>query len=126
MGKRYLIDTNVIIEYLGGLLPKTAFLLISKIIDEEFNISVVNKIEVLGHVSAGEKIVNFIDLANIYYLSEDVVDQTIKLRKLYKIKLPDAIIAATAIVNNLIVVTRNIKDFEIISELKVVNPYNIS
>lgn len=45
MGKRYLIDTNILIEYVGGLLPKSAAIKISNIIDEEFNISFVNRIE---------------------------------------------------------------------------------
>lgn len=67
-----------------------------------------------------------IDLANLYYITDNVINQTIKLRKKYKIKLPDAIIAATAIVNNLVVITRNVKDFEIIKDIYVVNPYNMS
>jgi predicted nucleic acid-binding protein len=37
----------------------------------------------------------------------------------------DAIIAATAIVNKLTIITRNIKDFEKIEGLEVINPYNI-
>lgn len=49
MGKRFLIDTNVLIEFTGKMLPDKTHAFISKIIDEEFNISVINKIEVLGH-----------------------------------------------------------------------------
>jgi len=41
----------------------------------------------------------------------------------YKIKLPDAIIAATAIVYDLILVTRNISDFKNIDGLHVVDPH---
>jgi len=40
-----------------------------------------------------------------------------------KIKLPDAIIAATAIVNNLVIITRNEKDFKNIENLEYLNPY---
>jgi predicted nucleic acid-binding protein len=98
MGKRYLIDTNVLIEYTGNLLPENCYSFVSGIIDEEFNISVINKIEVLSHNTAGKDIEDFIGLAVILDLSDKIVSETIKLRKAYKTKLPDAIIAATALV----------------------------
>ena len=45
MGKGYLIDTNVLIEYAGDLLPEKTYSFVSGIIDEQFTISVINKIE---------------------------------------------------------------------------------
>jgi predicted nucleic acid-binding protein len=45
--------------------------------------------------------------------------------KYAKIKLPDAIIAATAIVNNFVLLSRNTKDFEGIEGLEIVNPYQL-
>jgi hypothetical protein len=54
MGKRFLIDTNVIIEYIGKLLPNKAMAFISETIDAEFIISVINKIEVLGYNNAND------------------------------------------------------------------------
>lgn len=65
MGKGYLIDTNVLIEYTSGLFPENAYAFVSGIIDEQFNISVINKIEVLGHNTAGKDIEDFIDLADV-------------------------------------------------------------
>lgn len=50
-------------------------------------------------------------------------NQTILIRRQYKIKLPDAIIAATALVHNLILVTRNTSDFKNIPELQLINPW---
>ena len=125
MGKRYLINTNILIEYSSNYLPNKAQYFVSEIIDEDFNISVINKIEILGHNSVGKQIENFISLSTILPLTDDVIDMTIELRKSNKSKLPDAVIAATAIVNDFILLTRNIKDFENISELKVINPHNI-
>ena len=55
---------------------------------------------------------------------QNVVDKTIEICKQHKIKLPDAIIAATALVNNFTLVTRNIDDFKNIAGLKTINPYN--
>lgn len=47
MGTKYLIDTNVLIEYIGLLLPPITHSKLSSIIDDEYNISFINKIEIL-------------------------------------------------------------------------------
>jgi predicted nucleic acid-binding protein len=57
-------------------------------------------------------------------LSDEIVNETIELRKTKRMKLPDAIIAATAIVHNLCLVSRNDKDFDKIPNLFYTNPYN--
>jgi len=67
----------------------------------------------------------FIDWVVILPINEAVVDKTISLRQKYRIGLGDAIIAATALVNNLVLITRNIKDFEIIDALSLVNPFEL-
>src|SRR6056297_802232 len=123
MGKEYLIDTNALIEYTGDLLPEKAHSFISGIIDEQFIISVINKIEVLGHNTTGNDIEDFIDLADVIELTGDITSKTIELRKVYKTKLPDAIIAATSLVHDLTLITRNTKDFDNIEGLHVVNPW---
>ncbi|QFY88106.1 type II toxin-antitoxin system VapC family toxin [Magnetovirga frankeli] len=53
----------------------------------------------------------FLSHARLFDLSEEIVEQTIRLRQQFKTKTPDAIIAATALVNDLIVVTHNTSDF---------------
>jgi hypothetical protein len=58
-------------------------------------------------------------------IDEAVIANTINIRKEIKIKLPDAIIAATTIVNNLILVTDNTNDFTRVRGLKVISPKNI-
>ena len=58
-------------------------------------------------------------------MSDDIVEKTIEVRRTYKIKLPDALIAATSIINNLALVTSNIKDFKTISDLVVLKPGDI-
>lgn len=124
MGKRYLIDTNVLIEYTGNLLPKSVAVQVGKIIDEEFCISFVNKIEVLGHASALSDLVEFVNTATVYYADNEIVERTILVRKHKKIKLPDAILAATAIVHNFTLLTRNTEDFIGIIDLKIENPWD--
>lgn len=45
------------------------------------------------------------------------------IRRVYGLEVPDAIIAASAYVTNSILVTRNVKDFERVKEIKVEKPY---
>lgn len=130
MGRQeYLIDTNVAIEYIGEALPEKALDMLDDIIDGQFYISVINKIELLGFagITKNEKLKfqELINAANVLDLDEDIVNSTIEIRKQYKTKLPDAIIAATALVNELIIITRNQKDFDKIEGLEVLNPYDI-
>lgn len=123
MGKRYLIDSNILIEFVGKLLPESASISLSTIIDADFNISFINKIEVLGHHSADEAWINFINQASILTADDDIIGQTIQIRKKLKIKVPDALVAATAVVNNLVLLTRNTQDFKGIENLEVENPW---
>ena len=68
---------------------------------------------------------NFILDSVIWEVTPDVVTECVRIRRSKKIKTPDAIIAATALVNNFTIITNNEKDFENIKGLKVVNPYKL-
>ena len=57
-------------------------------------------------------------------LDEPVVQQTIALRQQHRIKLPDAIIAATALAHSLPLLTRNVGDFQRIEGLVIINPHD--
>lgn len=128
-GQAYLIDTNVAIEYIGEVLPEKTLTVLDDIIDGQFYISVINKIELLGFKGITEtervKFQEFIDAAIVHELSDDIVDRTIEIRKHHKTKLPDAVIAATALVNELTIITRNTKDFIRMEGLEMLNPYEI-
>ena len=56
-------------------------------------------------------------------LQQPIKLKTAELRKAYRIKLPDAIIAATALVYDLTLLSRNIADFSNINGIKIVNPW---
>ena len=121
------MDTNAAIDLLDGLLPKKAAIwLNSSINSNDVVISVINKIELLGfHASPQtyESLQNLINSIEVLDLADVIVNQTIELKKIKKIKLPDAIIAATALVNNLTIVSRNKSDFKNIDGLKCIDPY---
>jgi len=68
---------------------------------------------------------NFIALADVIEINKTIINQTILLRKAHPIKLPDAIIAATAIVHNLTLISHNTKDFINIKRLRILDPYKL-
>lgn len=125
----YLIDTNAIIEFLGGMLPESGSQWIQSIIDNnDFAISVINQIELLSFNGSKDEmkiLTDFINISQILGLTEDVVTKTVELRKHHKIKLPDAIIAATALLHNLTVISRNESDFRSIAGIKIINPHSL-
>lgn len=129
MGQRYLLDSNTIIDYIAGLHPDYAKKWLNQIIDDEINVSIINKIEVLSYNPDIDDdyaaLVDFFDCANIIGLNNEVVNETIKVRKAFATKLPDAIIAATALTHDFTLITRNTKDFNKIAGLNIVNPHNV-
>lgn len=127
MGQQeYLIDTNIAIASLGNALSSPAIEFVNTISPA---ISVISQIELLGwfHVSPADLISlqNFVSKATIFPLETRIIEQSITLRQHYKIKTPDAIIAATALVFDLILLTRNLSDFKQIPSLKLVNPFDL-
>ncbi|WP_368670757.1 DUF5615 family PIN-like protein [Algoriphagus sp. AGSA1] len=61
----------------------------------------------------------------IINLSDQIVNECIRIRKSSKIKLPDALIASTAITFNYILLTRNTSDFSSLKRLEIINPHLI-
>ena len=111
MDQRYLIDTNAIIDAQMGKIPDNGMEFMATIINKEFLISFVSYIEFLGYKNISSQSEAFISLANVIEINKDIIDRCIALRKSKRINLPDAIIAATALTQNLIIVSRNTKDF---------------
>ncbi|WP_163329242.1 type II toxin-antitoxin system VapC family toxin [Desulfurobacterium thermolithotrophum] len=101
--KGYLFDTNILIYFLAGKLPENVVEEIENILEQSFYISVITKLEILGWKGHTEETFketkSFIENAVIIGLEDKIVDKSISLRRQRKIKLPDAIIAATAIVH---------------------------
>jgi predicted nucleic acid-binding protein len=124
---QYLIDTNAVIDYLSGKLPDSGVKLMNDVLDNTSpNISLITKIELLSFNASHEHsqlLKNFIGDVRLLELENNVVDQTIDIRKNHKTKLPDAIIAATALVHDLILISRNTSDFKNIEGLTTINPH---
>ncbi len=125
MEKQFLIDTNVIIDFSGNRLPIKSKLFIAQLIDDEPLISIITKIELIGFSVVSQEIIEFAEMASVIGLTNAIANQTIALRKAHRIKIPDAIIAATALVHDFTLISRNVRDFDQISGLKVVNSYEL-
>ncbi|NOY59534.1 MAG: type II toxin-antitoxin system VapC family toxin [Calditrichaeota bacterium] len=127
MGQRFLIDTNILIYYFNNSIPSDSITEIDKVFRSSFNISVISKIEFLGwrgytetQFLLAEKILR---RAIIFHITDEIVNESIRLRRQKKIKTPDTIIAATCLLNNSTLVTRNISDFAKIDGLQIFNPF---
>ncbi len=124
----YLLDTNAIIDYLGGRLPEKGMLFIDKVINSIPQISVVSHIELLSFKTTEKHasiLKDFVNDALVHYINLSVTEKTVDIRKQHAVKVPDAIIAATAINYNLTLVTRNTKDFDKIQGLLLLNPHSL-
>lgn len=122
------MDTNAIIDYLGKKLPSDGMKFMNDVIDNGPTLSVISKIEVLSFNTTDEYyqlLLNFMNDFLVLDITNSIVDKSIAIRKSYKTKLPDAIIAGTAIVYDFVLVTRNNSDFKNIEGLKLINPHNL-
>jgi predicted nucleic acid-binding protein len=119
MGKRYLIDSNIVIKTATvNTFDNKSILFLKTILDESFNISVISKIELL---SKDDSLLSFIETSNVLPLTDQIIEKTIELRRKHKIKIPDAIIAATALIHKFDLITNNVKDFSNIKGLNLVD-----
>ena len=115
----YLLDTNTIIDFYKATLPIAG----RKILEENLpQISVITRIELFSSkmitVDEMMQLEAFITIAKVYdCITKAIIDNTIKIRQQHKTKLPDAIIAATALTYNLTLITRNTTDLYAASNL---------
>jgi len=121
-GNNAILDSNILIYLSKNELP-LAFL-------DQFDalfISVISYMEVLGYAFRNSEEENFvkeiIDLFDVRFINQEIAEIVIKYRKRYRIKLPDAIIAATAEADGSCLVTRNIDDFKNI-DIRMLNPFD--
>jgi len=121
------IDSNVLIYHLNGALTPVAERRVKAAIGAGGFISVITRIEILGWQGQTEDSLriasSLLDLIGEKPLTETIVQLCIDLRQSHRIKLPDAIIAATALDLGLPLMTRNTTDFDEVENLELVNPF---
>ena len=104
LNRRYLLDTNAVIYLVSGRL-------VFPLPDGQYSVSIITEIELLSFsgMSAGEeqKIRDLLLLLDQVNLTDAVRDETIRLRRKNRLKLPDAIIAASALIQGAVLLTND-------------------
>jgi len=103
---KVVFDTNILVDYLNGIPAARNEL-------EQYE-EVAIRMEVLaGTEDAAEETItrDFLSQFKIQPLDKTVAERAIKIRRQHKLKLPDAIIWATAMELGQVLVTRNTRDF---------------
>lgn len=123
---KYLLDTNVWIDAIAGKLSADAFLCLLS--DAEWvGFSAITRLELFGFPGISDdeekRLSSLMHRFTESEVTSVVIDRAIDIRKYKKIKVPDAIIAATALVADCVLITRNVDDFKSIQDLAVVNPH---
>ena len=115
-GINFVTDTNALIYLLNGNTCMTPYL------DKNLSYSVISEMELLSYSGITESeensIKSLLKECEEVALSAEIKEKTIEIRKKYKTKLPDAIVAASAIVSGLPLITAD-KGFNQIVELNL-------
>lgn len=121
----YLFDSNVFIFQLNGVLGDTGQTLLRTGLLEGGAYSVISRIEVLGYPQSTAELAlaeQLFEGLNSIAVNDAVIAEAIRLRQIRKIKIPDAIIAASALIEGLPLVTNNLSDFQWIDGLSLIDP----
>ena len=126
----YLIDSNILIYFLNNLLSPEAEAFLKRAMLNRAYVSVMTRIEILGwpdaETSSAQSTIDLINQFTEQPLTEEIVQKCIDIRCSRRIKIPDAIIAATALHLQMPLVTRNTDDLKGIELLEVINPFALS
>jgi len=87
-------------------------------------VSVISQIELLSIDDEAKlvKVRALLGAVRVCGLEDSIIEESARIRRKCKLKLPDAIIAATALVYDYAVVTRNKEDFGKVRGLEVIDP----
>jgi len=118
-----LLDSNILIYGADGGEP-----MLDAILDRtDLAAASVTRIETLGYHRLGETerawLGETFARMKILALNDAVMERAIALRQECRMGLADAIIAATALVHGLELVTRNVDDFKHVTGLVLKNPF---
>ncbi len=120
-GNNYLLDTNILVYALKGLPSVMPYF------EEDCYLSVITEIEIIGVPELSKKDLVIrqaaIDFCTIIPLTNSIKSEAIRLKQEFKVKLPDAVIAATALMEGYTLVTAD-KGFKRFTSLQIilVNP----
>lgn len=124
-----LVDSNIIIDLSRGSRVAADFIN-QQLRQNRLFISAITAMEVIvgaRHKKDLASLTELLKLFNPIKLNEEITDAGLGLLKTYSLShslsIPDALIAATALVFDLPLATANLKHFKVIKHLKVSEPY---
>jgi len=125
---KYLLDTNVWIDAISGRITPKVFIDLT-LQPEWVGYSAITRLELFGfpalNAEEEQKLIELLEPFEEVSIDSRVIDRAISIRKSIRVKAPDAIIAASALENDCLLVTHNTEDFKSIEGLKVVDPYTL-
>ncbi|MBK8395551.1 MAG: type II toxin-antitoxin system VapC family toxin [Leptospiraceae bacterium] len=123
MIRKILLDSNILIHLVNNEISASKIFYAGC----EYSVSIITYMEVMGFPFKNEQdektFSEIFNKFNIHFIDDEIASLVIKIRKAKKIKLPDAIIAATGISTHSELMTRNESDFSSIEGLTVINPF---
>lgn len=117
-GNKLFLDTNIILYLLNGDVTLAELLN-----NKQLYISIITELELLafqGITKDEEDVINeFLSHCKSININNQIKEETIKIRKNYKTKIPDSIIIATALYLDLPLITSDV-EFKKIDELSLI------
>ena len=121
-----LFDSNPIIYYLNQQLPPEGKAFIDRLLLDGAACSVITRLEVLGTRMLTEQRIRAESLLSLFRelpIDDSTIQQAIALRSITRIKSIDALIAASALLHDLPLISRNRKDYAAIEGLSLIDPF---
>lgn len=125
--KTFVIDTCIFVDHLRNYKPATSFF--GEILGtEHIFFSAITEVELLqgsanNTLEKREFLLKLLSLWKKIPVDNPLTILAGDISRKYNIAVPDAIIAATAMANNAVLITKNVKDFNKISDLDIKEPY---
>ena len=117
-GREILVDTNIVLYLLNG-----SNTLVELLHGKHIYLSFITELELLGFkdisVKEERQVASLLSECLVISMSNGIKEKYVEIRKKYKLKLPDAIIAATAIVSNIPLISAD-KQFKVVKELTLI------
>jgi predicted nucleic acid-binding protein len=129
MGTEYLMDTSAVIKYLSKTFPEQGISFIDKFINADCTISFITEIELQVWQPLNPDNIAiyqlFVAKSQIIHVNATIIAETIRIRRDCKLKMADAIIAATALAFKRTLVADNDDDFKKVPSLSYINPRHL-
>lgn len=122
---RYLIDSNVWIEAAANV-PCAVKALKSAMQGRWVGYSAITRLELFSYpdLNAREErqLKELLGLFVEVDVTAEIIDKAITIKRSRRVRIPDALIAASALQTSSALITRNVDDFKKIAGLNIINP----